>query len=60
MTPPTKSTINFGSVKGGGVRIFEVPVFGEQMTFENRDTIYGASWRGKVKQAIAEREFEHL
>ena len=36
-------------LRKGGVRILGVHVFGEQMTFENRDTIYGASWRGKVK-----------
>ena len=32
----------------GGVRILGVHDFGEQISFENRDTIYGASWRGKV------------
>ena len=35
-------------LRKGGVRILGVHVFGEQMTFENHDTIYGASWRGKV------------
>ena len=36
----------------GGVRILGDHVFGEQMTFENRDTIYGASWRGKVNKTV--------
>ena len=34
----------------GGVRILGVHDFGEKITFANRDTIYGASWRGKVNR----------
>ena len=36
----------------GGFRILGVHDFGEQISFENRDTIYGASWRGKVKKLL--------